>query len=349
MNPALPEPNREFLKIFLTLVAGALFAAAILFAIVSGARADDESEPDFAGVNPAMQAISDVLTATDPLVNVAYPTFDPKASNLKQGTLKYDAFGSAKNVPWLPGSTAQLTATTIWKADFDSYYTGIGVDLTASITTDMFALFRYAGVLALKKRQSAPKFDARIEANLQALSVVRSLEDLRDILVSGQKLSHDIYADYIAADNAHVQCLLSGPCQSDSERDAELRSERDEIHDLEIVSDANDTTSIVPVVQGEKITALKLTTSNLNGFFFSGGDERPRPGKTEFDFSAQGGVATATVFVRRNLDKLNHLRSDLRVRVQGLAAGDTSAKDRMTADFRRALIAFKKVVNGEAF
>jgi hypothetical protein len=306
--------------------------------------AERSSEIDFKAANPVMQALLDAVTLGDDIIDYAYPKFDESVSSLKEDRIKYDFHGSCKNTPWKEGGRADVTATSTYVAERNPQDPGVRVTGAANIRTDVLALIRHAAYIALKKSCCHdPAYAARIEAHLKRLAVAQSLQEVNDLFLSGQLLTQEIVQSQVAEHEAYLECLVSGPCAGNA---GQIEYQRKKVAHFKGMLEGYKQARIEAASVGGKITQLTVTSPDAN-LFFEHGRFDVFPQKLRLVLGTEALSASGEVFARMTMEKLNKLHADLGRRINGAIAANPEDVDYVQAQYRWALVEFKKFIRGE--
>jgi hypothetical protein len=306
---------------------------------------------DFHVVNPVLQGIVDGLVSGDEYIDFAYPRFDETASSLSGEKLKYDLQGAMKDAPWLDGGKADVLASSGYVSDRTEGHTGINVAMSSQVRkADVMAMIRYAAYIALKKNNNgAPQFRPRIEAHLKRLAVAQSLEQVRDLLISGQKLAKEMTELEISKDTEYLHCLESGNCQN-SGPDGQKMIEKQKLRVASWKTSLSAYDHIVFDSKAEqgKMTQLTLSSPQISQFLIYGyGNTLVFPEKGQITFTADSISANANAYYKMSLEGLNQLKADLQKDLVGAQNGNLAEKEDVQKYFREALKRFKAAIRGE--
>ena len=291
-----------------------LVAVQAFFCIASFAFAE---EVDFRQVNPVMQVLVDNVIRADENVEFAYPQFDVPYSDLSAERLKYDVVGTLKNTPWLKQGRAEVKGTSTYAGMRDLARSGISVKMSATVHTDVMALLRYGAASALKQRHaSLPLYDARIDAHLKRLSVVREVSELYDILYSSQELSKEILSHELKISGEHP----------------EYERIYKQIEEIQLTKTS---------------TGVQLVSSSIDSLFFDPNSRGSlRMGKVSLELKPSDILVENESFYEMTLSKLDQLKSELKTKLIGLQAGDEASKADVQDRLRNALVVFRKTIRG---
>jgi hypothetical protein len=327
------------------------FAASVFAATVTSVLA---AEPvDFHATNPVLQSITDVVISGDQDVEFAYPLFDETYSSFEKQKLKYDLQGALKNTPWLEGGRATVLASSTYAADRTAGHVGIAVTGRATVKTDVLALIRYSGYLALKKADiTGAEFGERLLAHLKRVSVARSLDEVNALLISGKQLALEIQQSNIDKRAKRIACLEDGTCTEGMPADQVAQAIASSKTRLAEERQCYQTIGLMAVQakkEGDKVVELSVISDDLSRLVpLSKQDQfQMLPGKSVATFTAETVTASSEGFVAMELKRLDKINVQLQDRLVGVQNGVAEEKDKTQKDYREALIKFKKVIHGK--
>ncbi len=272
-------------------------------------------EVNFAQVNPVLASLAQAVVAGDDTVDFALPAFDEAFSSLKLGRLKLDLQGSFSKAPW--GGKGELAASSTYVIDRTPTHLGIQAGLVADLKTDVLALARHAGAIALAQSKGhSHQFETRILQLLGALSKVSSLDGLATLIESGQALGIEMLAAKVAEPGAQAEW-------------SQVRAAYQQA-----------TVQRFP----DRIT---IETPDASQFFAHRPDFRFRAGISILTLAPERAKADLEVFVTATQAQLDKLQTALGTHLAGAQAGDPVSTGKIQDGFRQALIAFKRVIKGE--
>jgi hypothetical protein len=312
-------------------------------------------EVDFRAANPVLQSLLDTVTSADDLVDFAYPRFDESYSDLKAEKLKYDVRGALKNTPWLPGGRAEATATSRYRTERTTERTGIRIEASAMVRTEVLAMIRYSANIALRKTPEhdlEPQFWPRYQAHLKRLAVVSSLDQVHALLLSGQKLAKDMFAHLLEEEIEDLRCLEAGTCTEHyNDVPGAIAQQKRTVADLKKSLAAYDLVEIVAKSEGGKVRELSICSQDIKLFIPEREIERQDtfliPGKGCGMISDGAVSSSVDGFFKMPVEDLNKLKKDFETRMVGAQNGRAKDKDYLQKKFREALIDFKKAIRGE--
>lgn len=328
-----------------------LFAGACAIASAGSVYAD---EVDFRAANPVLQSLLETATSADDLVDYAYPRFDESFSDFKAEKLKYDGHGSIKNTPWLQGGHAEATATSRYWTDRTVGHTGIKFEASGTVRTEVLPLIRYSANIATRKTPAndmEPQFYARYQAHLKRLAVAKSLEEVYQLLLSGQRLARDMINREVEEQIERLKCIESGTCsQFYDDLPAAIARQKKQIADFRNTLPAYDRATFTAKTEGGKVREISICSEDI-GLFIPAREKAKEfyviPGKgcgilTDITVSA-----TLEAFHKVPLADLDSMKKDFESRLIGVQNGVKADKDHIQDLYRKALIGFKKTIRGE--
>ncbi|MGK5082505.1 hypothetical protein WDW37_04290 [Bdellovibrionota bacterium FG-1] len=324
------------------------FTCAIALVTIGSVYAE---EVNFHAANPVLQSLVDAVTSADELVDFAYPRFDEAFCDVKAEKLKYDLQGSIKNTPWLDGGHADATASSTYVADRTPGHSGLTMSAKGTVRTDVLAMIRYAGYIALRRTSDHdiyPKFRERYLAHFKRLAVVTSLEQVQTLLISGQSLAKDMVVYEIQKREDYLHCVETGECPN---YEGQIDYEKKMIAQWKNTLPSYDRVQIEVKKEGDKVRELIVSSPEMSGFIprdeIDEHDFYIVPGKGRITFSDYQVSAETEAFHKISLANMDRLKGTLMQNLIGVQNGSAGEKDIAQAKFREALIAFKNAIRGE--
>ncbi|MBC7692195.1 MAG: hypothetical protein H7222_10530 [Methylotenera sp.] len=308
-------------------------------------------EVNFRAVNPVLQSLVDAVIAADETVDFAYPRFDPAASDLKAEKLKYDLQGALKNTPWLAGGKADIVATSSYATDRADGHTGINVSMSSTLRTNALAFIRYAALIEYKKglHYSDPKFTGRIDGHLKRMAVANSLNEVYDLLLSGQALAKEMIGWDIQKEVDYLTCLRQGGCISSGTVDLpkEIADQIRRIENRRTALKGAEQIQFNKTEENGKVRSFTVMSADMDLFLRNKKHLLIQPLRSTIAMSDESVAASAAIFAPKTSAELDDLKTKLNNRLLGAQNGDLDEKEKIEKSFRDALIEYRKVIQGE--